>query len=130
MKVQRSSVSPSLVCMLSQQSGVAGARRRSKENRSHRSGAVSDPRMNPGGASVRRIGLIAPACLCGGDARRVPGDVLGQVTAAAPTHTSEHASCVLQEAHIVVVTQHPKQQSETVQKNQKHKREEKTRADQ
>lgn len=42
-----------------------GGRRRSTENRSHRSGAVSDPRKNPGGASVQRSSLITPACLWG-----------------------------------------------------------------
>lgn len=105
---------------------AAGGRRRLKENRSNRSGAVSDPRINPGGVSVcQPIGGPDGTCRCLlGFGTRVPGYILGDGGGARTPLSMHHACC--RRLTLVVVTQHRQEQSEimhmcvqTFQKNQK-----------
>lgn len=69
-----------------------------KKNRSNQSGAASDPRTDPGGVTTEPPPPTGPSARGwswggggvgvegAGAGQAVPGQVLGQVTAAAPTH--------------------------------------------
>lgn len=69
------------------------------------------------GFSLVLIGRMGPVGVC----QKRPG-VFSVRRQRLHTHTSEHASDVLQEAHIVMVTQHPNTAvSASPKENQKHK---------